>query len=70
LRAVRAVSTLDEEFERPMLEVWLVDIASAVAARVASTLEDEMEKELELAFTAERALSTLDDELLSRKLEA
>jgi hypothetical protein len=69
LRAVRAVSTLEDELKSPRLEVWLVDIASAVAARAASTLDDEMEKEFELSLTAKIASPTLEDELLRLKLD-
>jgi hypothetical protein len=39
------------------------------ALRAVSTLEEEFERLLELAFAALRAASTLDDELLKLKLE-
>jgi hypothetical protein len=69
VRAVRVVSTLDEEFESPKLEAWLVEIALAAVVRAASTLDDEMEKEFELALRVPRAASTLVDELLRARLE-
>jgi len=46
----------------------LTRVLAALSA--ASTLEDELESELELVLTAVRAASTLEDELLRLKLDA
>jgi hypothetical protein len=46
-----------------------VEIELETAVRAVSTLDDEIERELELAFTALRAESTLEDEPLRVRLD-
>ena len=51
-----------EEIERFTLEVWLVVIAAFFTPRAASTDAELVDRLLEVALTAARAPSTLEDE--------
>ena len=45
LTLVRELSMLDEEFERPTLEVWLVLMLALTRVRELSMLDEEFESE-------------------------
>jgi hypothetical protein len=69
LAVARTTSMLDELLESESEEVWLVLITVLTAASAASTLDDEVDTELELALMAARAASTLVEEVTRLRLE-
>lgn len=69
LAVARAASTLEELFESEREEVWFVLITVLTAESAVSTLEDELDIELELALIANRVPSTLDEDWVRRRLE-
>lgn len=66
---VSAASTLEEELDRLRLDVWLVEMRVLTMVSAASMLDDELERESELALAAESAASTLEEEPLKLRLE-
>lgn len=65
----RTTSTLLDDKERLIEEVWLVTILALTELRELSTLDEELEIALELALIALRAKSTLLDEFDRLRLE-
>ena len=45
LRLLSELSRLEDEFESPRLEVWLVEMLALVALSELSILDDELERE-------------------------
>lgn len=69
LSPASATSTLREEFERFWLDAPCSEMPEVTVTSAASTLEEELEIELELALMAARATSTLDDAFESPRLD-
>jgi len=55
---------LDDEFDRDRDEVLLADIEALTTPSAASTLDEELERLLELVLSAANTASTLEDEEL------
>jgi hypothetical protein len=65
----RAASRLVEEVERLIEEAWLVDMLAFVAAKAASTLEEDDDRLNELVLRVASAPSTLEEEFDRLRLE-
>lgn len=69
MTALRAASTLDDELERLMLDVWFVDIFVLAVFSAVSRLVEDCDRLFELKLMSVNTESTLDEELDKLKLE-
>jgi hypothetical protein len=65
LAVVRAASTLVEDVERLLLSFTFAVIAAFCVARAVSVFVEDVAKFAELVFTADRAVSTLAEDVES-----